>query len=175
MPNLGPGVDQHINTVVTPTWVFTPTPNVPGPSVRLYNEGTQTVYVGGANVSPFNGLPLPPNSKPLQIQNQSGTIYTCSNVNVGTTGYTLSGAALNSGSTAVTLSGSVTTLAAGQVLVLGAAPSQEVVQIAAVTATNGSVISFTLSTTTIYDHKASAPLTAATSTPGQLRVTAGVL
>lgn len=175
MPNFGPGVDQHINTIVTPTWVFSPTPNVVGPSVRLYNEGTQIVYVGGANVSPFNGLPLPPNSRPLEIQNMTGTVYTCSNISVTGTGYTAAAGALNAGSTAITLSGSVTTLGVGSVLVLGAAPSQEVVQIANVTATSGSVISFTLATATLYDHKTAMPMTLATSVPGQLRVTAGVL
>ncbi len=172
MPNLPPGTDQSVNPAVTPTWVFTPPANGT-PTLRLYNTGHSVVWAGGANVSQFNGFPVPPGSKPVELQNVQFTVYTCSNVSVGSTGYTTSSSAMTVGSTVLTTSASVSTIAAGQVLVLGTAPGQEVVT---VTATGGSTTTtFTLATATLYDHVASSPVTAATMQPGQVRVTAGVV
>jgi hypothetical protein len=169
VPYLGAGVDQHVNTAPVPTWVFTPTPSVSS-TLRLFNEGTQIVYVGGINVSPFNGLALYPGARPLELQNTNQTVYTCSNVLPTATGYTMSAAALNAGSTVVTLS-TAETLAVGVPVLLGAGGSQEVV----VTAGASATAAFTVTTATLYDHKASSLVTVATSTPGQLRVTAGVV
>lgn len=171
MPSLGAGVDQHVNTSPTPTWVFTPNP-VGGASVRLYNEGSQVVYIGGANVSPYNGVPLYPGCRPVEFQNANGTIYTCSNVTGLTSVATLSGA-LNAGVTAFTTSSSIATITAGTTVVLGGTSGGEVVS---VTATGGATTTtFTISTSTLYDHKNAAVVYTASSTPGQLRVTAGVV
>ena len=79
MPNLPPGTDQSVNPAVTPTWVFSPLSNKVS-TLRLTNTGPYTVWAGGANVSQFNGFPVPPGSKPLELQNVGSTVYTCSNV-----------------------------------------------------------------------------------------------
>jgi len=170
--NLPPGTDQSVNPAVTPTWVFSPV-SKQNTTLRLTNTGPWVVWAGGVNVSPFNGFPVPPNAKPVELQNVGYTVYTCSNAVVGTTGYTMSAAALAAGSTVLTTSASVSTIAAGQVLVIGAGGSQEVVS---VTATGGATTTtFTLATATLYDHVASSPVTAATAQLGQIRVTAGVV
>jgi hypothetical protein len=173
MPYLGSGVDQHVNTAPVPTWVFTPTPLVTA-SVRLYNEGTQLVYVGGANVSPFNGLPISPGCKPVELQNITGTVYTCSAVAAGALVGTLN-TAYTAGTTAFTLKAAPgTSLAAGSTFLLAGSTGtiyNEVLVVSSTTSGN------TLITTTasLYDHGTIATLYAATTTPGQLRVTAGVV
>jgi hypothetical protein len=172
VPYLGSGVDQHVNTSPVPTWVFSPSP-AGGASVRLYNEGTQPVYIGGANVSPYNGLPLYPGSRPLEIQNANGTIYTCSAVSPGTAAGTMSAAALPAGATLATLTTAVpTAFAAGSTFTISnGSTNAEVLVVASTTAS--SVVNFT--TAALYDHVASSLFTAVTTKPGQLRVTAGVV
>jgi len=170
--NLPPGTDQSVNPAVTPTWVFQPV-SKQNTTLRLTNTGPWVVWAGGVNVSPFNGFPVPPNAKPLELQNVGYTVYTCSNAVATTTGYTLAAVAQPAGSTAFTVSASVSTIVAGSVIFLGAGGSQEVVS---VTATGGATTTtFTLATATLYDHVASSPATLATAQPGQVRVTAGVV
>ena len=170
--NLPPGTDQSVNPLVTPTWVFTPVPKQ-NTTLRLTNTSNSVVWAGGVNVSQFNGFPIPPGSKPVELQNVGYTVYTCSNVNATSTGYTLAAAALPAGSTAFTTSASVSTIVAGSVILIGASGSQEVVS---VSATGGATTTtFTLSTSTLYDHVASSPATLATAQVGQVRVGAGVV
>lgn len=175
MPNLGAGVDQHVNTTAVPTWVYNAPAYVAGSNypacVRLYNEGTNVLFVGGANVSPLNGLPLPPNSKPIEIQNVFGTVYTCSNSAVGanTSAATLS-SALASGSTVLTVTSAYSTnITNGSTIFLnnGGAGGEYLV------VTGTAATSITVSTTTLYDHATASKATIATTTVGQLRVTAG--
>lgn len=169
MPNLGAGVDQHVNTTPVPTWVFSPSP-VGGASVRLYNEGTQPVYVGGVNVSPYNGLPLYPGSRPVEIQNANGTIYTCSAVTTGAVAGTVTSASTAGQQSFVT--GASVTTSGGAVLVVGRSGSQEVLIVNTV---SGSGTTIGTTTAALYDHAATSPLYSATSNVGQLRVTAGVV
>ncbi len=172
MPNLGPGVDQSVNPAVTPTWVFSPVTGQ-NTTLRLYNTGSSTVWAGGVNVSQFNGFPIPPGSRPLQLENVNATVYTCANVVPTATGYTLAASALPAGSSAFTVSASVSTITAGSVVILGAGGSTEVVS---VKSTGGvTTTTFTLNTSTLYDHVASSPATLATAQYGQVRVTAGVV
>lgn len=170
--NLPPGTDQSVTPAVTPTWVFTPLSKQVN-TLRLSNTGPYTVWAGGVNVSQFNGFPIPPGSKPLELQNVGYTVYTCSNVSPTATGYTLAAAALPAGATAFTVSASVSTIVAGSVVLLGAGGSQEVVS---VSATGGATTTtFTISTSTLYDHVASSPATLATAQLGQVRVSPGVV
>ncbi len=173
MPNLPPGTGQAIAPAVTPTWVFTPPPGSVTATLRIQNLGLSTVYVGGVNVSQFNGLPLAPGNRPLELMNCPYTVYTCSGVSPTATGYTLAASALPAGSTAFTTSASVSTISAGSVVILGASGSQEVVS---VSATGGATTTtFTLATSTLYDHVASSPATLATARIGQVQVQAGVI
>jgi hypothetical protein len=171
VPNLGAGVDQHINTTPVPTWVFTPNP-VGGASVRLYNEGSQPVYIGGVSVSPFSGLPLFPGSRPLEVQNAQGTIYTCSNVSVGANSATVTSASTVGQTTFTTAAAPPAALAAGSTFVLGVAGGgQEVLVVASTSAS--SVV--TTTTGALYAHQGTTLVYAASTSPGQLRVTAGVV
>jgi hypothetical protein len=171
VPNLGAGVDQHVNTAPVPTWVFTPTPSVSS-TLRLYNEGSQIVYVGGANVSPINGLPLFPGARPLELQNIGSTIYTCSYAStVGSTiSATLSANFVAGGSSVPVTTGYSTGILVGSTIFLGTGTAAEVLVVSATAATT-----ITTSTVTLYDHKTAATVTLASTTPGQLRVTAGVV
>ena len=176
MPNFGAGVDQHVNTTAVPTWVYQAPAYISGSpvtaSLRLYNEGTNTVYVGGANVSPLNGFPIPPGSKAVEIQNVSGTIYSCSNSAVGanTAAGTLS-AAMAAGGTVLTVTASYSTsIIPGATIFLNDAGSGGEYLVVAGTAAT----SVTVSTAALYDHASGSKATVATTTVGQLRVTAGV-
>src|SRR6266567_8471717 len=125
MPNLGPGVPQNLNPAVTPTWVFTPTPGV-NTSFRISNNGGNTVYIGGANVSQYNGIPLAPGCRPVELQNCPFTVYTCSGVSLTGATKVSSATAITAGSTGFTLTTS------GQAVgpaVLGNGTSLEVVNI----------------------------------------------
>ena len=169
MPNLGPGNDQHVNTNPIPTWVFTPTPNASS-TVRFYNEGSNVVYVGQSNVTPYNGLPILPGNRPVEFQNVLATLYACSNVSPGTTSSTLTAVALSAGATSFTV-GTTTNFAVGTSLIVGnTGKGQEVVTVAGTTAT-----AVTISTGLLYDHAASVTVSTAVVLPGQLRVTAGVV
>lgn len=168
MPNLGAGVDQHVNLAATPTWVFTPTPNAPA-TIRLFNEGRNTVFVGQANVSPSNGFPLAPNGK-IEMSNVTQTIYACSICQGGAAGATtLTAAATTAGTSTFTVS-SGAGFAVGSTLLLGGPTSSEAVSVSGLA---GAVV--TTGTPTLYDHVLSSPVTVATLSIGQLRVTAGVI
>lgn len=172
MPNLGAGVDQHVNVGAVPTWVFSPTAGLPN-TVRLYNEGAggPLVYVGGANVSPLNGLPLSPGNEPLRLVNITGPVYACSAVSPGTAAATIgTGVPSNAGTTKFSVTTMNTSFAAGTVLLVGGGTSQEVLVVAS---TAGTVI--TTTTSSLYDHAVGAPLTACTYFPAQLRATAGAI
>jgi uncharacterized metal-binding protein len=174
MPNFGPGVDQHVNPAVTPTWVFTPTPSVPASTVRIFNEGGNAVYVGGFDVTPFNGLQLLPNNRPIELVNASQTVYTCSGVSIAGTTTTIT-SAVAAGSTVLTNTGTFPTAmtAAGSVLVVGnTGKGQEVLVVAGAPSP---ATSLTVSTTTLYDHAVSVTVQTATALPAQVRVTAGVV
>ena len=169
MPNLGPGNDQHVNTNPIPTWIFTPTPNAPS-TVRLYNEGSNIIWVGQSPVTPFNGFPIPAGSRPVEFQNATTTLYACSNVAPGTVSNTLTAVALAAGATSFTL-GSTANMPAGTTLIIGnTGKGQEVATVAGTTAT-----AVTVSTGLLYDHAASSTVTTAVVYPGQLRVSAGVV
>lgn len=165
MPNLGPGIPQNLTPAVTPTWVFTPTPGVTA-SVRISNNGGNTVYLGGPNVSPFNGLPLPPGCRPVELQNCPFTVYTCAGVSGQGTTKVVNANALPAGTTTFTVT--TTGLVAGP-LILGNLGSQEVVNIASIA--SSTVI--TLSNATLYDHTVSATVQTAVAQSSSLTVSAG--
>lgn len=169
MPNFGAGVDQHVNPAATPTWVFTPTTGAPS-SVRFYNEGSGTVYVGQANVSPYNGLPIIPGNRPVEFQNVTTSLYACSAAGAGTSVTTLSAAVVAAGATTFTVATTAGFVAGSQLILGNSGKGQEIVSVASTTAT---VV--TLNGTTLYDHAASSTVSTAAVIPGQLRVTAGVV
>jgi hypothetical protein len=169
MPFLGAGVDQHVNPAVTPTWVFTPTPNAPS-TVRLYNEGSNPVYVGDKNVSQFNGLQVLTNNRPIELVNATQTVYACSGVQAGATTKVVT-APVTAGTTVLTLSGGAAGFPTGTVFILGnTGLGQEVLVSSGTGAT-----SLTATTAFLYDHSTSSTVTTATMLPAQLRVTAGVV
>lgn len=167
MPYFGPGIAVSTVSTVTPTVVFTPTPNAAA-TVRIANNGSYTAYFGGPNVSPFNGFPLPPGCRPIELQNCPFTVYTCANAfGTGAT-KVVNANALPAGTTSFTVTTSG--LAAGPLL-LGNVGSQEVVNIASVA--SSTVI--TLSNATLYDHVASATVQTAVLQPVSITVQAGVV
>ena len=166
MPNLGPGVPNNVNPLVTPTWVFTPTP-LAAATVRISNNSGNTVYIGGSNVSQFNGLPLPPGNRPVELQNCPFTLYTCSGV-FGSGTAPVTNAALAAGVTTFTVT--TTGLAAGPAI-LGNGTAQEVVNIASIA--SSTVV--TLSVATLMDHVTAATVATAVARPASITVTAGVV
>jgi hypothetical protein len=169
VPYLGAGVDQTVTPAVTPTWVFTPTAKVTN-TLRILNQGNSTIWLGGANVSPFNGFALLPGSRPLELQNAGKTVYLCSDITIGATGSALSTAPVAAGGSSFTVASSVAGYVAGASFVLGASGSQEVLTIKSVSA-DGTTIATT--TNSLYDHVLSSPMTLVTTFLGQARITAG--
>lgn len=171
MPIFNPGVEQHVNFGPTPTWIFTANTSATN-VLRIANEGLNTFYVGGAAVTPANGTPLSPGSKPLELINVGQTMYGCSNV-IGSSSVSTLTAALPAGSLAFTTATSVSTIVAGSIVLLGKGNSAEPVS---VTATGGATTTtFTIATATNYDHQNASPVSLATMFIGQARVTMGVL
>jgi hypothetical protein len=120
MPNFPPGSPNNVSPAVTPTWIFTPTPGVAGPSVRLYNPGKSAVYVGGSQMTQNNSLPIYPGNRPIELQNCPSTLYALSGVAVGAAAGTMSASAVTVGTTAITLTAAVpASLAAGTTIIVG--------------------------------------------------------
>ena len=172
MTNLGPGVPNNVNPLVTPTIIFTPTPSATS-SLRIANNSGYVAYIGGVDVSQFNGLPLPPGNRPIDLQNCPYTVYSCSPVtNIGNTTTVTITSAVAAGSTVLTNTGTFgTSFVPGNVIVLGnTGKGQEVLTIAGTGATT-----LTVATTTLYDHATSVTVSTATMQAVNITATAGVL
>ncbi len=170
MPNLGPGNDQHVNVAAIPTWVFTPNSSA-ATNARLYNEGSQVVYVGQSAVTPSTGLPIRPNSKPVELYGVTATLYACSGVVSGTAAATLAGYQ-TAGTTSFTVaSGGMANIPVGTTFLLGSGTGQE----ALVVATSASTTVITTTTASLFEHGASDVVNSCTTNIAQLRVTAGAL
>ena len=173
MPNFPPGTGQSIAPAVTPTWVFTPTPGARNPSIRLQNTGfSQPVYVGGIDVTQFNGLPIYPGNKPVEFQNMPTSIYVCSGATRGAVGGTL-GSASTAGTTAVTLAAAVpAALAAGTTVMIGSTVNTSSFDVNVVATTTASS-QLTFANPLLYDHAVSTVVYAATANIGSVNVLAG--
>lgn len=166
MPQFPPGTPNNVSVTPVPLQVFTPTPGVTS-SVRFYNPGPATVYVGLANVSPVNGLPIAPGNRPVELQNANTTLYACSGYSSAGATTTLS-AATTAGSTTFTPG---TLLTAGSYYRIGNATGVEFVQAASVSASSA----VTTTTPLLYDHATGATVATLTVVPGPLSVQAGVV
>ena len=172
MPNFPPGTGQSLAPAVTPTWVFTPTPNVKSPSIRIWNPGySQPVYVGGANVTQFNGLPIYPSNRPVEFQNMPTSIYVCSGATRGAASGTL-GSASTAGTTTVTLAAAVPAgLAAGTTVMIGSTVNTSSMDVNVVATTTASS-ALTFASPLLYDHATSTVVYAATANIGTVQITA---
>src|SRR5580698_2114842 len=83
MPTLPPGTANYANLTFTPTWIFTPNTSASN-NVRLWNNGSNIVYVGQSNVTQGTGLPIPPGGKPIELSNVTSTLYAISAYQLGT-------------------------------------------------------------------------------------------
>lgn len=174
MPNLGPGVDQSLSATVTPTLVFTPIPGQQS-SIRLYNIGSSNpVYVGGAAVTQFNGIPVYPGNAPVEFQNMPTNIYVAAGLTRGAAAGTLSAAATTAGTTALTLTTAVPAgLAAGTFVMVGSTVNTSNTDVNVVASTTASS-AITFVSPMLYDHAASTVVYAATLNGANMRVTAGL-
>ena len=172
MPNLGAGVDQHVNAAAIPTWVFTPNPSA-ATNVRLYNEGSQVIYVGQSAVTPSTGMPLLPNSKPIELYGVTQTLYACSGVVAGTAAATVAATGYQTaGSTGFTVaSGGMPNIPVGTTFLIGSGTGRE----ALVVATSVSTTAITTTTPSLFEHGGGDVIFSCTTNIAQLRVTAGVL
>lgn len=173
MPNFPPGTPGSVNPAVTPTWVFTPTPNVSA-TVRLYNTGRYPVYVGGSQVTQNNGFAIPPGSRPVEMQSVTQTLYAVSPVFAGSAAGTMTSTAVTVGTTAITLTAAVpASLAAGTVIIVGstAGTGWEAQVVNSTTASS----QLTFANPLVQDHVGSSVVYTATGQFGQIGVAAGVV
>lgn len=163
-----------VNTTPLPTQVFVaPTGTGVNPFCILKNESpSQTLFVGLSACTPKTGIPLPPNTR-IELANATSGLYACSNWVVGTQLATTSSSAYTAGTIQFTTSASaLASLPVGTYFVVGGttnASQQEVLCVA----TSVSTTVLTTTTGSLFDHAASQPIYAATTTPGVLRVERG--
>jgi hypothetical protein len=169
--NLPPGTGQSVVPAVTPTWIFTPNTSATN-TIRVTNIGQYPVYVGGLGCGQANGFPLPPGSRPLELQNVTATLYAASYVSVGSSVSTLN-AGYTAGASTVVTATSVTT-SAGSVLVVGSTVNTgwESVVVGTVSS-SGTTIG--TSAPLLMDHASGQVVYSATAQIGQIRVSAGVV
>lgn len=173
-PNFPPGTPNNVNPAVTPTWAFTPTPSVTGPSVRIWNPGRNTLYVGGSQMTQNNSLPIPAGNRPIDLQNCPFTLYALSGVTVGAQAATAAAGALTVGTTAITLTAAVpSSLAAGTTIIVGTTVGTGWEAQVVNSTTASSQITFT--SPLVQDHVGSSPVFLATALPAQGVFQAGVL
>jgi len=179
VPNYPPGTPNVVSPAVTPTWCFTPTPNVAGPSIRIYNPGRNTVYIGGPQMTQNNSLPIPPGNKPIELQNCPNTVYCLSGVTIGAQAATASASSLTVGTTAITLTTTVpTSLAAGTTIVVGNTTGTGNIGLgweAQVVNSTTASSQITFANPLVQDHVASVPIFLATANGAQVIISAGVL
>ena len=173
--NLPPGTPQSVNPAVTPTWVFTPTPNAPA-TVRISNTGRYPVYVGGSQVTQNNGIQVPPGSRPILMQNVTQTMYALSPVvpSSAVAAGTMSASATTVGTTAITLTAVVpATLAAGTTIIVGSTVGTgwEAQVVNSTTASS----QITFANPLVQDHAASGVIYTVSYLQGQVGVAAGVV
>jgi len=150
---------SRISTPVSaaPTRIYNPG-SQGTPHAVIYNAGTATIYLGGVNVSPATGFPLPPTGK-ITIANAQTALYAAAGGAVTSGSLTL-GAALVAGSTSLSAS-AITGIVVGQPLSIGNT-STEVVT---VTSTSTSkVVTFTPATG--FYHPSGGPLKFVTGASG---------
>ena len=169
--SIPPGTPQSVNPAVTPTWIFTPNTSAAN-TIRVTNTGQFAVYVGGLGCCQANGFPVPPGSRPLELQNVTATLYASSRVSVGSSVSTTN-AAYTAGTTTIVTADSVAT-SAGSVLVVGSTVNTgwEPVVVSAISASGTTV---TTSAGLLMDHGSGQPVYAATAQLGQISVAAGVV
>ena len=177
-PNYPPGTPNNVNPAVTPTWAFTPTPSVTGPSVRIWNPGRNTLYVGGSQMTQNNSLPIPAGNKPIDLQNCPFTLYCLSGVTIGAQAATAAASSLTVGTTAITLTAAVpASLAAGTTIVVGNTVGGTLGNGWEAQVVNSTTASsqITFANPLVQDHVASVPIFLATPLPAQGVFQAGVL
>jgi hypothetical protein len=146
-----------LNTFVGPdaVKVYDPTTNAgPLPSVVLVNNSTSTLYVGGAEVTQYSGLPFPAGNR-IEFPHATFAVWAVCGSTTTTPSTTLSAAATEGTNTVTVVS--ATGFSAGMSISIGTGASAETAVIASI-ATN----TFTLTANLGFDH-ASGEAVAATA------------
>lgn len=174
MPNLGPGTPNNVNVAPAPTWIFTPN-TVPASGtniVRLYNPGRFPVYVGQQGVNQYNGMPVLPGARPVELVNVTQTLYAACPVTPTTACATISATASTAGSSAFTGTTLALNIPPGTAFITGGSNAATAIEVLVVATSTGTT-SITTTTPSLYDHLASSVFTAATYSTGLLQVVAG--
>jgi hypothetical protein len=114
MAYFGPGVPNNVNLTPTAMLVFTPNPSA-NSTVRIVNQGSSTVYVGGANVSANSGIPVAPLAR-IELPVMNTSLYAAGSYGPSTASSTTLAAATTAATTAITTAASVPT---GSTLLIG--------------------------------------------------------
>jgi hypothetical protein len=163
---------SHVPISGAITTVYNPVTAIYGsPHVSFFNEGSSTLYLGGASVSSYNGFALPPNAQ-VSLPIANSPIYAAAGFTLGASPSTVVTTALAVGGSVVT----VTTpqggnFAIGSYLVIEPnTPRQEVLAVSGTTAT-----AITTSTSFTYGHAiTSSTVVTVTVQGGPLHVEAGL-
>lgn len=149
-----------------PIQIYVP-PASGSPTAFLSNIGPAVVYLGGAGVTPNNGVPLPAGQS-IDIARMTYALYAASSYNTTATATTTTAAAASAATSLAITSGTGTVN--GQTVLVGTGSASEVVTI---TAGGGTT---TLTVTALqYDHKSGAAVTVVTSNGSSVNVVAGTV
>lgn len=149
-----------------PVKIYTPAPSG-SPTAFVNNSGPGLIYLGGAGVTPNNGVPLPPNQS-VNIARMAYALYAVSG-NSATAVATTTTAANAAGDTSLAITSGTGTVN-GQTVRVGAGTAAEVVTIVS----GGGTTTLTV-TALQYDHASGAAVTVVTSLGSSATVVAGTV
>lgn len=147
-----------------PVPIYVP-PAYGNPTAFITNSGTGVVYLGGANVTSTNGVPLPVGQS-VDLSRMTYSLYAVSSYNTTATATTTTAAAA-SGATSLAITSGTGTVNGQQILV-GSGSAAEVVTISS----GGGTTTLTV-TALQYDHKSGAAVTVVTALGSSVNVVAG--
>lgn len=149
-----------------PVQIYVP-PASGSPTAFITNSGPAVVYLGGAGVTPNNGVALPPGQS-VDIARMTFALYAAS-ASATTATATTTTAAANSGATSLAITSGTGTVN-GQTVLVGTGSASEVVTI-----TSGGGTTTLTVTALQYDHKSGAAVTVVTSYGSSVGVVAGTV
>ena len=161
----------------TPVQIYVPAGSFSGPAgggtagqphAWVFNQGGATAYVGGPNVTPFAGIPVPPGTE-IKIPVAFPGLFAVSGI-LSLGGSTTTTAAANAGATSLALTAGIGTVGTFYVVsgTGNSAVGSEVVQAAA----GGGTTAVTITPALLYDHRSGSNVFVANLAPTTLHVEA---
>lgn len=162
---------------VTPVQIYVPAGGFSGqagggaagqPHAWVFNSGNSTAYVGGPNVTPFAGIPVPPGTE-IKIPVAFAGLFAVAGLqSIGAN--TTTTAAANAGATSLALTGALGTV--GSIYLVGTSATSSVGSEIVSAGAGGGTTVVTISPALLYDHRSGATVWNVVVAPTTLHVEA---